>query len=72
MEVTARDFGALRLHEALQLSHPDLNAMNTRQDPDRVKPSPMVGVQTEGNRVYAMLPPASWTMIRLEFSPGKA
>jgi alpha-L-arabinofuranosidase len=66
LEVTAADFGALRLREALQLSNPDLKAVNTQQDPDRVKPMPLDGVRMEGERLHATLPPASWTMIRLD------
>jgi alpha-N-arabinofuranosidase len=72
LDVTVRDFGALRLNEALQLSHPDLKAVNTKQDPDRVKPSSLSGVRTKGDRLHASLPPASWTMIRLHCSPNKA
>ena len=66
LKVTAADFGALRLREASQLSHPDLKAVNTKQDPDRVKPMPLSGVRMEGEHLHATLPPASWTMIRLE------
>jgi alpha-N-arabinofuranosidase len=66
LDVQAKDFGALRLREALELSDPDLKAVNNKQDPDRVKPTPLAGVRMEGDRLHAMLPPASWTMIRLD------
>jgi alpha-L-arabinofuranosidase len=66
LEITARGFGALHLHEALQLSNPDLKAVNTKQHPDRVKPAPLDGVRIDGDRIHATLPPASWTMIRLD------
>ena len=52
LEVAATGFGTLRLHEALQLHHADLKAVNTKQDPDRVKPAPLSGVRIEGDRVY--------------------
>jgi alpha-N-arabinofuranosidase len=66
LEVTATDFGALRLHDASQLSNPDLKAVNTKQDPDRVKPMSLDGVRIEDDHLHATLPPASWTMIRLD------
>jgi alpha-L-arabinofuranosidase len=64
LDVTATGFGTLRLHEALELHHPDLQAFYTK-DPDRVKQVPLSGVRIEGDRVYAILAPASWTMMRL-------
>ena len=51
LEVTATGFGTLRLHEALQLHHADLKAVNTKQDPDRVRPVP-VGERTRGRRAF--------------------
>ena len=65
LEVNATGFGTLRLREALQLHHADLKAVNTKQDPNRVIPSPLPGVRIEGDRVLATLVPASWTMLRL-------
>ena len=38
MEIVANGFGKLRLCEARQFHHADLNAMNTRDNPDRVAP----------------------------------
>jgi len=67
LEVRATGFGTLRLREALQLHHADLKAVNTKQDPDRVMPSPLLGVRIDGDRVLATLAPASWTMLRLRF-----
>jgi alpha-L-arabinofuranosidase len=67
IEIVAEGFGRLRLHEARQLHHPDLNAVNTPDDPDQVKPVPLGGVQFEAEgRIQATLTPASWTMLRFE------
>jgi alpha-N-arabinofuranosidase len=66
LEVTATGFGTLLLHEALQLQHADLKAVNTKQDPERVKPTPHQDVRIEGGHLSATLAPASWTMIRLD------
>jgi len=67
IEIVAEGFGKLRLREARQLHHPDLNAVNTRDDPDQVKPVPLSGVQFEAEgRIQATLTPASWTMLRFE------
>ena len=65
LEVTATGFGSLRLHEALQLHHADLTAVNTKQDPDRVRPAPLANARVSGEHVSATLSPASWTMLRL-------
>jgi alpha-N-arabinofuranosidase len=66
LDVVAEGFGALRLRDAQQLHHADLNAVNTRDDPDRVKPVPLDGVRVAAGRIQATLAPASWTMLRLE------
>jgi alpha-N-arabinofuranosidase len=66
LDVTATGFGALRLHEALQLHHPDLKAVNTKQDPDQVKPAPAQDARVEGEHLRATLSPVSWTMLRLD------
>jgi len=66
LELSTTGFGELRLIEALQLQHADLHAVNTRSDPDRVKPSPLPDVQVDGERLSATLSAASWTMLRLD------
>ena len=66
IEILTQGFGALQLREAQQLCHHDLKAVNTREDPDRVKPAPLEGVRVDAERIRATLAPASWTMLRFD------
>ena len=68
IELLARDFGVLRLRDAQVLHHTDLHAVNTRDDPGKVTPSPLTGVNVDGERVTAVLPSASWNMLRFATS----
>ncbi|HYZ63314.1 MAG TPA: alpha-N-arabinofuranosidase [Acetobacteraceae bacterium] len=68
LELTASGFGALRVGEARQLRHDDLEATNTKADPDWVSPVKLDGVRVEGERVLAEFAPASWNVIRLSVS----
>jgi alpha-L-arabinofuranosidase len=63
-DVTTKGFSNLTLEEALELCG-DLEAVNTKNDPDRIRPAPLDGVAIEGNRLRATLAPASWNLIRL-------
>ncbi|MDD1520788.1 MULTISPECIES: arabinosylfuranosidase ArfA [Bradyrhizobium] len=71
MEVSleARSFGPLAVSEALELRHDDLQASNTRDATERVKPEPLQGVTIDGARMRATLKPASWNVVHL--SPGR-
>ncbi len=64
IEIMVGGFGTLLLDEALRLHHTNLKAVNTKNDPNNVKPAPLHGVRIEGERIYATLDPASWTMLR--------
>ena len=64
----ARPLQALAPKQALQLGDPDLRAVNTRQNPDRVAPRPLTSVRTDGERLEAVLAPASWNVIQLAVS----
>ncbi|MFI4985988.1 MAG: alpha-N-arabinofuranosidase [Alphaproteobacteria bacterium] len=66
LEVRAEGFSKLALDQALALSHPDLAATNSKENPERVKPSPLADVRAQGDRVRATLAPASWNVIRLK------
>jgi alpha-L-arabinofuranosidase len=44
LEVTARGFSGLAVEQALALHDRDLDAANTKDDSDRVKPAPLEGV----------------------------
>ena len=51
--------------QALALHDRDLEAANSKDEPERIKPSPLEDVALEGERLRALLPPASWNVIRL-------
>jgi alpha-N-arabinofuranosidase len=65
VDIAMPGFGKLAVVEAVQLSNPDLKAVNTKDDPNRVTPRKLAGVKAGDARVTATLPPASWSMIRL-------
>jgi alpha-L-arabinofuranosidase len=65
LQVRLRDMREGTVEEAVTLHDPDLNAANTRQTPDRVKPVPLAGLRIDGDELRANLPPASWTVIRV-------
>jgi alpha-N-arabinofuranosidase len=65
VDVATRAFPALAVDHALSLHHPDLKAINTKHDPDRVSPAPLAGVAATGTGVRLSLPPASWNVVRL-------
>jgi alpha-N-arabinofuranosidase len=58
-------FGPLAVLEAWTLSDPDVFAVNTQSEPDRIAPRPTpVSDMTDGN-LRAELPAVSWSAIRL-------
>jgi alpha-N-arabinofuranosidase len=65
LTVTLKGFGALSIKAARTLHHPDLNATNTRDAPDTVRPAALDGVSLAGEVLTAELPPASWNLLRL-------
>jgi len=65
LHVSMRDMRGGAVEEAVTLYDPDLNAANTRQNPDRIKPIPLAGLCIDGHELRANLPPASWTVIRV-------
>jgi alpha-L-arabinofuranosidase len=42
--------------------------VNTRQNPDRIVPRPLTSVRTEGEKLEAVLAPASWNVIQVAVS----
>ena len=68
LRVNAKGFSGLVVERALQLHDADLHAVNTRANPDRVKPSALAGVLAQGNSLTATLLPASWNVIRVMVS----
>jgi alpha-L-arabinofuranosidase len=67
MEVSleVRSFGRLAVSEALELRHDHLQATNTRDAPEQVRPATLKGVTAEGGHIRATLMPASWNVIHL-------
>jgi alpha-N-arabinofuranosidase len=67
MEVSldARSFGRLVVGEAIELRHDDLQATNTRDAAERVKPAPLTGVTVDGGTIRTTLKPASWNVVHL-------
>jgi alpha-N-arabinofuranosidase len=68
LEVAATGFGMLVVDEAKELHHDDLDAVNTKEHPDRVTPNALDHVSVAQDRVRATLAPASWNVIRLRAS----
>ncbi|HWI78223.1 MAG TPA: alpha-N-arabinofuranosidase [Ramlibacter sp.] len=66
LEISLPGYGTPMLVGAQQLWHPDLNAANTRDEPEKVAPQPLGGINVGPNRVQATLPPASWNVLRLQ------
>ena len=64
LTVALDGFGITAVRAARSLWHSDLDATNTRDAPDTVRPVPLEGVTLSGGVLRATLPPASWTVIR--------
>jgi alpha-L-arabinofuranosidase len=63
VELTA--LGDLRVADWTTMHHTDLKAVNTRDKTDNVVPIPATGAAIANSRLTALLPPASWNVIRL-------
>ncbi len=57
--------GGLRVHEHTVIGGHDWEATNTAEDPDRVGPESSTQHELDGEHRRVLLPPASWTMVRL-------
>ncbi|WP_080832963.1 alpha-N-arabinofuranosidase [Cohnella massiliensis] len=67
VDIDLRSFGAASLIEHIELTSDDLKAVNTADDPDRVKPVSGTGsVAAEGLVFAARLPKASWNVLRFK------
>jgi alpha-N-arabinofuranosidase len=67
VEVNAdvRGVDARSLLEAVTITDPDLSATNTEENPNRVVPKALEDVTLEGGSLCVVLPPVSWSMVRL-------
>jgi alpha-N-arabinofuranosidase len=65
LEIDLTAFGDVAVRAARVLHNPDLEAVNTRDAPDTVRPVALTEIATSQSVFQAALPPASWSMIRL-------
>jgi alpha-N-arabinofuranosidase len=65
VEIDARSFGGQRVVECSTLTAPDVRVYNDATAPDRVRLQENAGAAVDGGRLSVVLPPVSWTMLRL-------
>ena len=70
LEVDLTAFGSVIVAEHLYLGGDSLEDTNTKTQPERVVPRQGTSATVQGNRLSAVLPPCSWTMIRLIRRPS--
>jgi alpha-L-arabinofuranosidase len=64
LEVVLRGFGEdRRVIDAQQVTHPNMKAVNTKDDPKNVVPQPIKSVAIDGRTLKAKLAPGSWNVI---------
>jgi alpha-N-arabinofuranosidase len=68
LRVAVEGFPKLVVQQTLQMHDTDLKAINTKGEPDRVKPSTLAAVRAEAGGLQATLLPASWNVIRVGVS----
>ena len=66
LEVDVRAFDGCRLLDATSLHDSDLGAHNTEAEPDRVVPRRLDRVTVTDGVLRAVLPPVSWSVLRLD------
>ena len=64
IEVAAGGFSGLALERATTLRHADLEAVNTKDSPENVRPA-LLNAASVTDRVRLNLPAASWNVVRL-------
>ncbi|NLA57425.1 MAG: alpha-N-arabinofuranosidase [Firmicutes bacterium] len=64
LEGRVGNFEGYRVVEHITLTHPDLKATNTEDNPDNVAPKNNGDAKLEGTLLTATLPKASWNVIR--------
>ncbi|HEX2998676.1 MAG TPA: alpha-N-arabinofuranosidase [Armatimonadota bacterium] len=63
--VDLRAFAPLQVQEWTVLRHDDLKAVNTKDAPNTVQPTAQTGAAVSDGHLTALLPAASWNVIRL-------
>ena len=64
--IFAAGFSKLAVKQAQQLCDPDLKAVNSKAQPDRIAPKSLAKVKVAGEKIEAVLLPASWNVIQLD------
>ena len=65
LEGDTRGFANYRVMEHITLSHPDLKASNTEEEPQQVVPETNGDAKMTSGMLHATLPKASWNVIRM-------
>ncbi|MBO3761508.1 alpha-N-arabinofuranosidase [Ciceribacter sp. L1K22] len=65
LKLATEHFGTVKSVEHTLIKHDDLEAKNTRDNPENVKPRKAEGAIIEGNTVRVSVPPYSYSMIRI-------
>jgi alpha-N-arabinofuranosidase len=65
VEIDVAGLSGLAPKMATTLRDSDLAAINTKGDPDRVRPAALPSVAANGGTVRVTLPPASWNVVRV-------
>jgi alpha-N-arabinofuranosidase len=65
LEADARAFAGHRLEQATVLADDDIRATNVEADPERVVPRNNARAGLQDGRLSVVLPPVSWSVIRL-------
>jgi alpha-L-arabinofuranosidase len=64
LSIAHRAFSGLRVVEHVELADDDHRAVNTEDDPSRVRPTQRTTVESEGGAARVRLRPVSWNVIR--------
>jgi alpha-N-arabinofuranosidase len=68
VEIRAEGFSNLVVERATCLSHPDLEAVNTKERPGTVAPVAFSDVSAKDDQLRLQLPPASWNVVKVKES----
>ena len=71
LAVDARSLPGLAVAQHVTLCDDDPDAVNSAEDPDRVRPARLGDPAIDGGRVEVVLPPLSWNMVRLHPSGSR-
>ena len=66
LELDVSGFAGWKLMEHVEMFSKDLNAANTFENPDAVKPTRNAATKLEDGRIQATVQPLSWNVFRLK------